>query len=260
MKWLVRIILISVTLLSLTVNGLLLVSQTGFQILSGLLNNLGLNTPVTSLQKSNADLKKKNSRLVNQNKKIKRSINNYSKTRSKKMVVRASQKAANAATKSAAIFLPVVSSAVLAGGVVLDGLDVVRMCEEMEELDSLLKSIDINDDKELDAKSDTTLAKVKVCQQNIVTATKVTASEILGDIDKFSDSVFRDYSLEFKAISSGLEAKLDDSVNSLIEWNKQTEKLKTCDVIGKDTCDALAVPIETLCSLSNNKLWGCIGS
>ena len=107
MKWLVRIILITVTLLSLTVNGLLLVSQTGFQFISGFLNNVGLNTPVTSLQKSNADLIKKNSTLENKNKKIKRSINNYSKTRSKKMVLRASQKAANAATKSAAVFLPV---------------------------------------------------------------------------------------------------------------------------------------------------------
>ena len=260
MKWLVRIFLITVTLLSLTVNGLLLVSQTGFQFISGFLNNVGLNTPVTSLQKSNADLIKRNSTLENKNKKIKRSINNYSKTRSKKMVLRASQKAANAATKSAAVFLPVVSSAVLAGGVVLDGLDVVRMCEEMEELDNLLKSIDINEDNEIDATSDTTLAKIKVCQQNIVTATKVTASEILGNIDEFSDNAFRDYSLELKAISSGLEEKLDDSVNSLIKWNKQIEKLTTCDVIGKDTCDALAAPIETLCSLSNNKLWGCKGS
>ena len=70
MKWLTRIIIITTMSLSLVINGLLLITQTGFDFLSGLLDNIGVETPVSMvakeqkrLVKTNEDLKKKNTRL-----------------------------------------------------------------------------------------------------------------------------------------------------------------------------------------------------
>ena len=63
MKWLFRIMITSFLLISFALNGMLLISKTGFDILTGILDGWGVDNPVTSLKKSHTNISEQNKRM-----------------------------------------------------------------------------------------------------------------------------------------------------------------------------------------------------
>lgn len=110
MKWLFRIMITSFLLISFALNGMLLISKTGFDILTGILDGWGVDNPVTSLKKSHTNISE-------QNKRMKQKVSQFAKSNNKKIAKRATRKVVQSATKSAAVFIPLAANVALTGSV-----------------------------------------------------------------------------------------------------------------------------------------------
>ena len=103
MKILIKTILALFLFLSLSVNSLLLVSKVGFEFITDLMEQWGLNTPVVQMNKDNRSLKSSNQKLNSQNKKMKSNVRNYANKKQTQLVKRSSRKVANSSLKSSAV-------------------------------------------------------------------------------------------------------------------------------------------------------------
>lgn len=301
MKWFTRIIIVTTMSLSLAINGLLLITQAGFDFLTGLHDNIGVNTPVTMvskeqkrLQKTNQDLKKKNARLnkaitahkntinkqettiksqkttiakhvstidlqkknnsdllakntalrntITKNKntikmqkgvitrqkssinrqnatliKHKKAMRNYASFINNSSITRAARIVSSGTAKTAAALVPAAANAALIGSLVLDGYLLVDMCDNMVELE---KSITEFDDNEL--LENTKNITGEVCAMKIVEVSESEAEELLRDFNQWSEEAQNAFLEVVKAVSDDVKTKIPD-----------------------------------VCSLTNNKMWGC---
>ena len=295
MKWLTRIIIITTMSLSLAINGLLLITQTGFDFLTGLLDNIGVNSPVTKVSKEiNADLRKKNAQLnktitahkntinkqkttiksqktttakhvstidllkknnsdllakntalrntITKNKdtikmqkgvitrqkssinrqnatliKHKKAMRNYASFINNSSITRAARIVSSGTAKTAAALVPAAANAALIGSLVLDGYLLVDMCDNMVELE---KSITEFDDIEL--LENTKNITGEVCAMKIVEVSESEAKELLKDFNQWSEEAQNAFLEGVKAVSDDVKTQIPD-----------------------------------VCSLTNNKMWGC---
>jgi hypothetical protein len=256
--------------LSLAINGLLLITQTGFDFLTGLLDNIGVNSPVTMvskeqkrLKRTNQDLKKKNSQLnktitahKNTIKKQKTAMKNYATHVNKKAKLRAARVASNGAAKTAATFIPAAANVVLGAAVLMDVVSLAEMCDDMIQFQKSVKDFD-----DILLFEETNLITGEVCATKVMEVSEREAKQYFGNLKKWSAETKDKFYQGIKTISTDVKDKLPDvlgkSVGGWIQLSDRYADYGACDLIGDKACGVLSKPIEAVCGLTNDKMWGC---
>ena len=258
MKILIKAFLTLFLVLSLVVNGLLLVSKAGFDFLTDLLDNLGLNPPVVQMKKNNQNIKKQNQKLKKQNQNMKKGVRGYAKKKQTKLVKRSARKVADSSLKSAAAFIPAGANVVIAGSVMFDMLELAEMCEDLNELESLIESMDFEPSEDKGFFDSFTPDKVKVCGKRIKQVSQASAEGIFSNIQGVSDMYFEQFKDGTRQLSSDVKDTLGKSVGGLLQMKQRINETSTCDLLGENTCKVFSWPFETACELTDNKLSGCV--
>lgn len=270
MKLFTRIFIIITMSLSLTINGLLLITQSGFDLLTDLLDDLGVKTPVTMVSKEQKRLKKKNDLLkktIDSNtntiekqkttiKKQKTAIKKYAKHINNKVNVRAARIASNGAAKTAAAFIPAAANVVLGAAVLMDVVSLAEMCDDMIRFEKSVKDFD-----DTDLLQETNNITGEVCATKVIEVSEQEAEHYFGNLKKWSDETKQKFDEVLKAISDDTIEQLmtvwDKSVEEWIQLSDRYAVYGVCDLIGERACDVLSKPIKAVCGLTNNKMWGC---
>ena len=273
MKWLIRIIIITTMCLSLAINGLLLITQTGFDFLTDLLDNIGVNSPVTMvsteqkrLKRTNTDLRKKNAQLnktitahKNTIKKQKTAMKNYATHVNKKAKVRAARVASNGAAKTAATFIPAAANVVLGAAVLMDVVSLAEMCDDMVQFEKSVKDFD-----DIFLSKETKSITGEVCATKVIEVSEREAKYYFGNLQKWSEKTNYQFFEGIKTISNDVKKNVPDllgkSVGGWIQLFEEYTEYDACDLIGNKACNLLSEPIEAVCSLTNDKMWGCISA
>ena len=270
MKWLTRIIIITTMSLSLAINGLLLITQTGFDFLTGLLDHIGVNSPVTMvskeqkrLKRTNEDLRKKNAKLnktitahENTIKKQKTAMKNFATNVNKKAKVRAARVASNGAAKTAATFIPAAANVVLGAAVLMDVVSLAEMCDDMFQFKNFVEDFDATLFEE------TKSVTGEVCATKIIEVSEQEAKYYFVNLQEWSEKTNEQFFEGIKTISNDVKKNVPDllgkSVGGWIQLFEEYTEYDACDLIGNKACNLLSEPIEAVCSLTNDKMWGCI--
>ena len=248
MKWLFRIMITSFLLLSFAINGMLLISKTGFDILTGILDGWGVDNPVTSLKKSHTNISE-------QNKRMKQKVSQFAKSNNKKIAKRATRKVVQSATKSAAVFIPLAANVALTGSVMFDALELAEMCNDMHELETLIKEFQPAGDNSVTL--ETQDARLLVCAEQLLEIGRDSANSIIGDVSIFSEQMVSQFSAGYTNLSNEAKLSMSKSLDGWTTWKNDTLSMKPCELIGDSACDEFTTPLKILCAKTDNILWGC---
>lgn len=233
MKWITRMFIITTVSLSLTINGLLLITQSGFNFITETLDNMGINTPVSSsikeqtrLKKSHNDLKRKNAQLNKTNSNLiaktkqldntiksqknvitkqKSAIKNYATHINGKVTARAVRIVSTGAAKTAATLVPAAANVVLGGVLLMDALSLVEMCDDMVQFEESIKDFD-----DTDLLQETNKITGEVCAMKMVEVSESEAKEKFENLKNWSTETKESFLEGIETISDGVKANLPD--------------------------------------------------
>ena len=147
-RWSARIGAVLIIVCSIALNGALLFSTGLSNLLSGLLDGVGIKTPYSSLQAKNRRLDSRNKAMAKQQIKTRNAVSRHVLRRKSTLAKKAIRKSGAVAAKGAAVAVPLVANGVLLLSAASEAKEVTDLCAEAEELNALMLDIGAEADPE----------------------------------------------------------------------------------------------------------------
>ena len=213
------------------------------------------NLVLTSLIAKNEDLESQRNALETRLESSIAKVEQFFKKKANTSRYRAIRLAAYGTSKFAAASIPAAANVALGAAGLMDVLTLANLCDEMLSIEELVAEIQI-DNKEIST------SRENVCAQKVTNVVKSRAQSYIGDITQFAETTKNDFYRGIGTLSDDAK-KIPDllgkSVGGWIQLFDKKIEFDVCDWVGGDgVCEVLRSPFEAACSLSENKLYGCI--
>ena len=210
---------------------------------------------LTELIAENEDLQRQHNALEDRLESSIAKVEQFFKAKANTSRFRAIRLAAYGTSKFAAASIPAAANVALGAAGLMDVLTLAKLCDEMLSIEKLVAEIQIDNQEIM-------YSRESVCDQKVTNVAKSVAKDYIGNITQFAENTKNDF---YRGIGtlSGDAKKIPDllgkSVGGWIQLFDKKIEFDVCDWVGGDVvCEVLRSPFEAACSLSDNKLYGCI--